>query len=83
MELGKGGAEAEFFRVAGVDAGNERANEFVEKLGGKFAACEGGDGFVAGWRIGAAENIAQNAPFCADAEEGRDEEGGWAERSWF
>ena len=83
MELGKGGAEAEFFRVAGVNAGDERADEFVEEFGGKFAASESGDRFVDVRGSAAAEEIADDAQFCFGAEEGRGEEGGRAERRWF
>ena len=83
MELGKGGAEAELFGVAGINAGNEGADEFVEEFGGKFAAREFGDGFVyVGWSA-AADGIAEDAPLGARTEKGRGEEGGWAERCWF
>ena len=78
VELGKGGAEAEFFGVSGVDARDERADELVEEFGGEFAADEGGDGLVGVGRSAAAEEIAEDATFCADAEEGRAEESGWA-----
>ena len=62
MELGEGGEEAEFFGVAGINAGDEGADEFVEELGGKFAAREGRDGFVHVGGSGASEEIADDAP---------------------
>src|SRR4029077_14962345 len=74
VELGGGGADAELFPGASGDAGDEGADEFVEECRGEFAADEGGDGFVISWRSAATERIAEDAPFCFGAEEGRDDE---------
>src|SRR5579859_651923 len=82
VKFGERGPEAEFFRVACVDAGNKRADEFVEKLCGKPAADEVGDGFVGIGRPAVPEEIAEDASFCASAEEGGDEKCERTERGW-
>jgi hypothetical protein len=70
VELGEGGAKAEFFRVASIDAGDEGADEFVEEFGGEFAAREGGNGFVHVGGSAVTERVAEDAPFCFGAEKG-------------
>ena len=43
---GEGADKAELFRIARIDAGDERAGEICEKVLAEFAADEGGDGLV-------------------------------------
>ena len=77
-ELGKSRTEAELFRVAGVDAGDERSDEFVEEFGRKLAARKCSDGFACVGRGAVAEGVTENAPFCASTEKGRGEKRRWA-----
>jgi hypothetical protein len=80
VELRKGAAKGEFFWIAGVDSGDEWADEFVEEFGGEFPAHKVSDGFVAesiGRRgFGVTKEIAEDAEFRAGAEE-RTGEKGW------
>src|SRR5208337_4018719 len=67
-------AETQLFGVARVDAGDERADEAVEKSGREFAASEIGDGFVGFWRAAGTKEIAKNGEARAAAQERREEQ---------
>ena len=66
------------FGVAGIDAGNEGADESVEEFRGKFSLDECGDRFVDVGRSATAQDVTENAPFRSRAEKGRAEECGRA-----
>ena len=80
MELREGAADAELFRVTGVNTRNEGADEAIEELAREFPADEGGDGFVAFRRNAISENIADECPFRGDIDQRAGEERGRTHR---